>query len=325
MSTLSTPAVAARSNWRDAVARHQFLIVLAVLCVLPFVLPYKALALNVLIFGLFAVGFNLMFGYLGMLSFGHAALFGAGAYGAGIAIVRFGLPWPLAVALGTLLGGLTALAIGTLAARTRGIYFAMVTLALSQCVYYIAHQAVDWTGGENGLRGVNVPATSVLGVAIDFHNPTTKYFVVLGFVAVALYVLSRILGSPFGAVLEAIREREARAIACGYDARITKLVAFVISGLFCGLAGALYAIHLSVVPLETLHYETSGMVVMMTLLGGMGTFIGPFIGAFVYLVLKDVVTLWTEYWQFAVGLVFIVIVLRFPGGVLGTLLQKVRP
>jgi branched-chain amino acid transport system permease protein len=238
--------------------------------------------------------------------------------------VHFGVPWPLAILTGIVLSSSIALLIGALAVRTRGIYFAMVTLALAQCVYYIFHQAEGWTGGENGLRGVNIKPSTFLGITIDFQNPLTKYFVMLAFVAAALYVLSRILASPFGAVLEAIREREARAVACGYDAQKTKLMAFVMSGAFCGLAGALNALHLSVVPLETLHYETSGMVVMMALLGGMGTLIGPFIGAFVYLVLKDSITVWTEYWQFWVGLVFIFIVLRFPAGILGTILEKVR-
>jgi len=308
----------------DFIRRHRVAAVLIVLVIFPFVLPYQALASNILIFGLFALGFNLVFGYTGVLSFGHAAFFGIGAYGVGIAIVHFGWPWFLAIPLGVVAAGLTAMIMGALAIRTRGIYFAMVTLALAQCVYYIVYQMDDWSGGEDGLTGVSIRQVDLGFAQLSLLDPTVKYYFVLAFVAVAIYLFSRILASPFGAVLEAIRENEDRARACGYDVRLTKWLAFVISGLFCGLAGALYAIHLSVVPIEILHYHMSGQVVMMALLGGMGTFFGPFIGAIVYLLLEDIVTSMTSHWQLVLGLVFMACVLFFPRGIWGSILHWIR-
>jgi branched-chain amino acid transport system permease protein len=201
----------------------------------------------------------------------------------------------------------------------------MVTMALAQCAYYLFYQAIDWTGGENGLRGINVRAIDIFGMKFDFINPLTRYYVVAGFVILALYVLSRILASPFGAVIEAVRENEARARASGYNVTLTRLITFVLSGAFCGLAGALAALHLSIVPIEIMHYETSGMVVMMSLLGGMGTFFGPFVGAAVFLLLENLVSLWTVHWQLFVGAVFVVCVLFFPAGIWGTILKRVRP
>jgi branched-chain amino acid transport system permease protein len=294
------------------------------LLLFPLVMPFKALAVMILIYGLYALGFNLLFGYLGLLSFGHSALFGAGAYLCGIAIVHFGWPWYLAIGLGLLAGMVVALVIGALAIRTRGIYFAMVTMALSQCVYYLFYQAVDLTGGENGLRGVNLKTVNLFGFEVDFLNPLSRYYIICVFVIAALWVLSRILASPFGAVIEAVRENEARARASGYDVMLVRLLTFVLSGAFCGLAGALLALHLSTVPIETMHYETSGLAVMMCLLGGMGTFFGPFIGAAIFLLLENLVSVWTSHWQLFVGLAFMVCVLFFPRGIWGTLMERMK-
>ncbi|MYZ49591.1 branched-chain amino acid ABC transporter permease [Propylenella binzhouense] len=309
----------------DFVDRHRVAIAILFLIVLPWLTPYKALAVNILIYGLFAMGFNLIYGYAGMLSFGHAALFGLGAYGCGIPIAKFGIPWFLALPTGVAVAGLAAVAIGWFATRSRGIYFAMVTLALSQVVYYIVFQMVWLTGGEDGLRGVSVPALDIFGLELSLLDPTAKYYLILIAVALALWLFSRILQSPFGAVLEAIRENEKRAAACGYDVNRTRWAAFILSGLFSGLAGALYAIHLSIVPIETLHYFTSAEVLMMTLLGGMGTFFGPFVGALVYILLQDVVTVVTVHWQLVVGILFVVLILFFPRGIWGSLLHWLRP
>jgi branched-chain amino acid transport system permease protein len=188
-------------------------------------------------------------------------------------------------------------------------------------VYYLAYEATDLTGGENGLRGITLEHIGPL----DFLDPTTRYYVVAMFVVAALFVLSRILASPFGAAMEALRENEARARACGFDVRATRWLALVLSGGFCGLAGAMQALHLGIVPIETLGYQTSGMVVMMALLGGMGTFFGPFIGAGVFLLLENLVSLYTVHWQLVVGVVFIVCVLFFPRGIWGTLLHRLAP
>ena len=219
-----------KGGMRDLVAtvrRHRVAAVIAFLLVFPLLMPYQALAINILVFGLFAVGFNLLFGYTGLLSFGHAAFLGVGSYLTGIAMVSFGLPWGLAVLVGVAAAALAGLVIGFLAIRTRGIYFSMVTLALAQIVYYAFYKAERWTGGENGLRGIQVPAAEVFGWKFDFLDPTTKYYVILAFVAAALWFVSRLLASPFGAVIEAVRENEARAAACGYDVARTKLLVFV--------------------------------------------------------------------------------------------------
>src|SRR6202158_1495877 len=163
-------------SWFQFATRHRASIASLVVLVFPLVMPFTALAVNVLIYGLYALGFNLVYGYLGLLSFGHAALFGTGAYFCGIAIVHFGLPWFAAIALGIAGGLVMGALIGVLAIRTRGIYFAMVTLALAQCVYYLFYQAVDWTGGENGLRGINVRVIYILGVKLVFINLLTRYY-----------------------------------------------------------------------------------------------------------------------------------------------------
>ena len=315
--TAAVVARPARPDWLGLATRHRVLLATAFLLVFPLLMPFKAIAVNILIYGLFALGFNMLYGYMGLLSFGHAALFGGGAYACGIAMVHLGLPWFAGVGASVLAGAGLAAAMGGLATRTRGIYFAMVTLALSQCVYYIAYQATGLTGGENGLRGVALLRIGPL----DFVDPTTRYYVVAGFVAAALFVLSRILASPFGAAMAALRENEARARACGFDVRTTRWLAFVLSGGFCGLAGAMQALHLGIVPIETLSYQTSGTVVMMALLGGMGTFFGPFVGAGVFLLLENLVSLYTVHWQIVVGTVFILCVLFVPRGIWGTLLH----
>jgi branched-chain amino acid transport system permease protein len=308
----------------DWTTRHRVLVAILFLAVFPWLAPYKALAVNILIFGLFAMGFNLLYGYAGMLSFGHAAFFGLGAYGCGVPIAKFAVPWLFAVPLGVLIAGLAAAMIGWFATRSRGIYFAMVTLALSQVVYYVAFQWVSLTGGEDGLRSVDVPSLAIFGLQLNLLDPTTKYYGVLIIVSLALWVFSRILNSPFGAVLEAMRENEQRAQACGYDVQRTRWLAFILSGLFSGLAGALYAIHLSIVPIETLNYFTSAVVLMITLLGGMGTFFGPFLGAIVYLLLQDVMAVITVHWQLVVGALFVFLILFFPRGIWGSLIHGLR-
>lgn len=300
--------------------RHRVLGTWAALAILPFLVPSTALATSMVIYGLYALGFNLLFGWGGLLSFGHAALLGGGAYATGIALVHFGWPWWAAILAAPLAGALVALLMGVFAVRTRGIYFAMVTLALSQVFYYIANQASGWTGGENGLRGVNLRI--VFG--FDALNPMTRYALVAVCVGIAAALVSRMLNSPFGAALSALRENEDRARACGFDVRLTRLVVFVVSGAVCGLAGGLLAIHLSVVPVETMHYATSGLAVMMAILGGMYTFFGPFVGAAAFLALESVIAEYTEHWPLVAGVVFIACVLFFRDGIWGTAMKLSR-
>ena len=308
-------------DFYQLIVHHRVAAAIALLLVFPLLMPYEALAINILIFGLYAVGFNLLFGYTGMLSFGHAAFFGVGSYLTGISIVHFNMPWFAAIIAGVAAAALAGLVIGYLAIRTRGIYFSMVTLALGQIVYYGFYKADRWTGGENGLRGIKVEVIELFGFKLDFLNPLTKYYMILVFVAAALWLVSRILNSPFGAVIEAVRENEKRTAACGFDVARTKLLVFVLSAAICGLAGTLRALHLSIVPIDSLHYLQSGQGVMMCLLGGMGTFFGPFVGAALFLYLEDVVTTMTKHWMAVVGLIFMIFVLFFPRGVWGSLVR----
>lgn len=311
------------ARFKSLVTKYRVPLSILALCLLPWLLPSKALAVNVLIYGTVAVGYNLLFGYTGLLSFGHAAFVGTGAYITGIAIGQFGVPWYLAVLMGVLGGGLLAFIMGAMSTRTRGIYFSMVTLALAQLVYYVALQASTWTGGENGLRGFTVNKINLFGFDINFLDPVNKYYVLMVFAAAALWLVSRILNSPFGAAIEAIRENERRARTCGYNVERTKLLAFTLSGTICALGGTMSALHLAFVPLDSLHYLSSGMIVMMTLLGGASSFFGPFIGALVFLVMEDVFSLWTSHWQIIVGSIFVLFVLFLPKGIWGTFLTKV--
>jgi branched-chain amino acid transport system permease protein len=320
-NSVAAKAATAQPSLLQFGKKHRVLLAIAFLLVMPWLMPYEALAVNVLIFGLYAVGFNLLFGYTGLLSFGHAAFLGIGSYLAGISIVQGGFPWWLAILIGVVSSTIAGGVIGFFAIRTRGIYFSMVTLALGQIVYYAFYKAEGFTGGENGLRGVKVEFINLFGWKFNFVDPTTKYYLVLVVVALALWFVSRVLNSPFGAVLETIRENDKRAAACGYDVARSKWLAFVLSAGICGLAGTLRAMHLSIVPIDSLHYLQSGQAVMMCLLGGMGTFFGPFVGAAVFLLLEDVVTNATKYWMSVVGVIFMVFVLFFPKGIWGSLLH----
>jgi branched-chain amino acid transport system permease protein len=299
--------------------RHPVLCFFAVFAVFPWVVPYKALATQVLIYGLFALGFNLLYGYTGLLSFGSAAYWGLGAYGTGIALAKLKVT-SLWLALGAGLGAalLGGVVVGFFCLRRRGIYFAMLTLAFAQLLYFVGFHLADWTGGDDGLRGIAVPAVGLFGLRLPLDRSVVFYYFTLVVVGLAVAALRRILDSPFGAVLQAIRENTDRATACGYDIARIKHLSFIFYALFCGLAGGLDALRLTVVPIESLHWSTSGQVVIMTLLGGAGTFFGPFVGAGTFLVLEDVISARTESWPLAIGLIFMVFVLFLPKGIWGT-------
>jgi len=308
-----------------AVSARPVLTFALVFAIFPFLVPYKALATQVLIYGLFALGFNLLYGYTGLLSFGHAAYWGLGAYGTGIALAKLKIAslWG-ALGAGLLLAGVGGVIVGFFCLRRRGIYFAMLSLAFAQLLYFIAFHLAEVTGGDDGLRGIQVPPLRLPGLALSLDSSLGFYYFALGLVTLALLALKRILDSPFGAVLQAIRENSDRAVACGYDIRKIKLLSFVFSALFCGLAGALDALRLSLVPVESLYWTTSGQVVIMTLLGGAGTFFGPFVGAATFLVLEDRLSVFTESWPLFIGLIFMAFVLFLPKGIWGTLLARLR-
>jgi branched-chain amino acid transport system permease protein len=222
------------------------------------------------------------------------------------------------------LAGVGGVIIGFFCLRRRGIYFAMLSLAFAQLLYFIAFHMADVTGGDDGLRGIRLPPISLPGLSLSLESSLSFYYFALVLVTLALLALKRILDSPFGAVLQAIRENSDRAVACGYDIRKIKLLSFVFSALFCGLAGGLEALRLAVVPVESLYWTTSGQVVIMTLLGGAGTFFGPFVGAATFLVLEDRLSVFTESWPLFIGLIFMAFVLFLPKGIWGTLLARVR-
>lgn len=304
------------------VAAHPVLSIVVFFAVLPFVLPYTALATQILVYGLFALGFNLLYGYTGLLSFGHAAYWGLGAYGAGIVLAKFGWTslWA-ALAVGVLTAGLGGALVGFFALRRKGIYFAMLTLAFAQLFYFIAFHLADLTGGDDGLRGIPQLPLGLLGWSISIGSPLAFHYFALAWAAVAVAGLRRVLASPFGAVLAAIRENADRAAACGYDVTRARLLSFVFSALITGLAGALDALRLNVVPVEALFWSTSGQVVIMTLLGGAGTFFGPFVGAGTFLLLGDRLSIvMADSWPIVIGSIFMAFVLFLPRGIWGTLI-----
>jgi branched-chain amino acid transport system permease protein len=212
--------------------------------------------------------------------------------------------------------------VGFFSLRRRGIYFAMLTLAFAQLLYFIAFHMADLTGGDDGLRGIPKLSLGLFGWQLPLGNPLSFHYFALLWVGLAVAALRRILDSPFGAVLAAIRENNDRAQACGYDVVRIKLVSFVFSALFTGLAGALDALRITVVPVEALYWSTSGQAVIMTLLGGAGTFFGPFVGAGTYLVLQDRLSLVIEAWPLVIGVLFMAFVLFLPQGIWGTLLAR---
>jgi len=235
--------------------------------VLPLITPYKALASQMLIFAIFAMGYDILFGYAGLLSFGHAAYFGLGAYGTGLCLIHLSTPILLALLTGIAISVLIAVPIGYLSIRRRGIYFAMTTMAFAQMIYFIAFKWRSLTGGDDGLHGVPRPH---LG-PINLSSELVLYYFILFFFILSVFLGIRIIHSPFGKTLECLRENEDRARSIGFSPTRFKLMSFVISAFFAGLAGGLYALLQNFVPLYSLNLDTSGDIVFMTLIGGMGT------------------------------------------------------
>jgi len=274
---------------------------------------YPVFISQLLCFAMFACAFNLLLGYSKMLSFGHAAYFGSSAYVTGWLVSVQGWGTVAGILAGVAVAMLLGLVIGAIAVRRQGIYFAMITLALSQLVFFICLQAA-FTGGENGLQ--SIPRGNILGISLD-RDATMYYFVLAVFVAVYL-LIRRIVRSPFGHVLEAIRENEPRAISLGYKVDRYKLVVFVLSASIAGLAGSLKALTLSFVTLSDVSQGTSGEVILMTLLGGSGTFLGPVVGAGIVLALQQYLSERVGAWvSVIIGVIFVVCVMVFRRGIVG--------
>jgi branched-chain amino acid transport system permease protein len=287
------------------------------LVALPFTGVYPVFAMKLLCFAMFACAFNLLLGYAGMLSFGHAAYFGFSAYVTGWIVTAQQLDTVTGILAGTLAAAVMGLVIGLIAIRRQGIYFAMITLALNQLVYFVCLQA-PFTGGENGLQGM--PRGSLFGL-VQLRNDTAMYyFVLLVSIAVFLFIV-RIVHSPFGQVLKAIRDNEPRAVSLGYDADRYKLVAFVLSAAIAGLAGSLKALILGFAALTDVLQATSGEVILMTLLGGTGTFFGPVVGAGIVVTLQEYLSDRVGSWvTVIIGAIFVACVLLFRRGIVGELL-----
>jgi branched-chain amino acid transport system permease protein len=288
--------------------------------VFPHIAPYIALASEILIFALFAMAYDLMLGYAGMLSFGHAAFFGLGAYSTGLILKNLYPSVPLALLGGVIASSLAGFIIGFLSIRRRGIYFTMVTLAFAQMFYFIAFKWTGLTGGDDGLQRVPRPW---LG-PINLQSQIIFYYFLLFSVIICAVILVRIVNSPFGRTLQAQRENRNRAMSIGYDVDKFKLMAVILSAFFSGLAGGFYALLLNFVPLSSLHWTTSGDVVVMTITGGMGTLFGPVLGAVGIILLRDIISNYTESWTFIMGVLFMAAVLGFRGGLIGILRSKLR-
>ncbi|MDR6863628.1 branched-chain amino acid ABC transporter permease [Phycicoccus sp. 3266] len=295
-------------------------VVLAVGLVVTLALPwfiYPPVAMDIAAWALFAISVDLLLGYTGLLSFGHAAFWGTSAYTTGLIATNLGVPFPLAVLGGAVVAMVLAVPIGYLSVRRTGIYFAMVTLAFAQMIYFIANQWRDVTGGENGLQGI----PKNLGGLTDLINSDAFYFyyAALPLILIGVLIAWRAVNSPFGRVLVAIRDNPARARALGYDVERYKIMAFVLSAGLAGLAGGVFSISHGFASLQELVWTTSGKVVLITVLGGIGTLWGPAVGAALVVILEDqLASSGFEGTGIITGAIFVVIVLAFRHGIWGT-------
>ncbi|AWK87137.1 branched-chain amino acid ABC transporter permease [Azospirillum thermophilum] len=292
---------------------------LVILLAAPFAL-YPVFLMKVLCFALFACAFNLLIGYGGLLSFGHAAFFGGAAYITAHTVKVWGFPPELGIILGAAFSAVLGLVFGALAIRRQGIYFAMITLALSQMVFFLALQ-LKFTGGEDGIQAV--PRGMLFGV-IDLNQPLAMYYTVLAVFLFGFLVVWRTVNSPFGQVLKAIRENEPRAISLGYRTDHYKLLAFVLSATLAGLAGGTKAIVFQLATLTDVTWQMSGEVVLMTLLGGMGTLYGPVVGAALVVTLENYLAATNLPVPVVIGAIFVLCVLLFRRGIVGEIVARLN-
>jgi branched-chain amino acid transport system permease protein len=315
MATLAAATPIRReTEWSVAIAGAALVIFVIAA---PFVL-YPVFVMKALCFALFACAFNLLLGYVGLLSFGHALYFGWAGYLAAYSAKVWALPPEFALLFGTAAAAAAGLIAGVVAIRRQGIYFAMITLALAQMMYLVALR-VPMTGGEDGIQGV--PRGRLFG-AFDLSNEMTMYAFVAVVVLAAFFLIYRIINSPFGEVLKAIRENEQRAVSLGYKTDDYKLVAFVLSATLAGLAGSLKALVFQLASLTDVHWTMSGEVVLMTLVGGLGTIFGPLVGAFLIDGMENYLAAFGQWVLVIQGTVFVICVLAFRRGIIGELAAR---
>ena len=311
---MSAPARGATGYWAG------FGVVLALLIVAPLVLPefWRRFVTEILIWGLLAMSSDILIGYTGMVSFGHSVFFGIGMYGAAAALLTVRPPnLCLALLYGLVAAGLVAVFVAYFSTRLRDIYFAITTLVFSQIFYVIIFTWTEVTGGENGLT-FRQPPLAIPGVLSAAFTPVTLHWFVLGVVTLSYLLLRRVTQSPFGMVLQSIRENEPRTRAIGYHVERYKIVAVMLSGLFAGLAGVIYAVQNKFAAPDFVFFVVSGEVVIFNVMGGMGTLVGPVAGAAFFLLLREGLSrFWTEYYLIPVGIIFTLMVIWIPQGLLG--------
>jgi len=315
-STATSAATAASGRIRRAVA---WLVLIAVLALLPLSGSYATgLAAEVLIFAIFAMSLDLLIGYTGLLSFGHAAFFGVAAYAVVILGLNFGWSGWIGLLVGVVVSAAVAAVIGFFAIRVSGIPFLMLTMAFAQLLFSLSIKWRSVTGGTDGLSGFQRP--TLFGMSLD-NRAVQFYVVAVGFLLVLIF-LRRLIASPLGSIFIGIRENEQRMRAAGYPVQRFKLVAFTLAGALAGVGGGLYALQNAYVSSDILHWSLSGDAIIMVILGGTGTIVGPAIGAAVFLLLKNVVSSHTEYWLLWVGIIFILCVMFLPQGIWGWVRQR---
>jgi branched-chain amino acid transport system permease protein len=316
---------------RGALARHSLSVPVAILMFVLFLLVpllpgefWTHVSTEVLILGLFAMSFNLLYGYMGQISFGHAAFFGVGAYASAMVFTRLKaagggigmLDFLLSLLAGPPLAAVAALIVGFFCVRLTGIYFAMLTLAFGELLFYIVFSWYSFTKGDDGIQGLLPP--------LYFQDAVHFYYLTLAIVTLALLAMWRITESPFGYIMRTLRDNQRRAAFLGINVRLHMLINFVIAGSFAGLAGALWGPFSRSVNPGLLGWQESGVAVFMTLIGGAGSFVGPMLGSVIYTLLQAVVKMYTVYWPLTIGTIILLIVLFMPGGVLGLIEKRIK-
>lgn len=310
------------------VFRKQFLtgiLIVAILAAAPLVVTthWIIILTEIIIMSLYAMSFNLLFGYTGLLSFGQAGFFGVGAYCAALTLAHFSDSFWVCLAAGIIGAAIFAAVIGWFCVRLDEIYFAILTLGFGMMLFTLAHNWLSVTGGSDGLTILKLPLLSLFGFTVELFNPKNFYWISLVLVSLSVFVLSKIVNSPFGLLLTATRENSQRVSFVGQNVKSVRLMAFTIAGTLAGTAGVLFTLFNRIASPEMLHWSFSGKAVLMTILGGSGVFLGPVVGTAIFFILEHFITSFTTNWMIFLGAILIALVLLFPQGVLGTVTRAV--